>query len=299
MLHWQHKNEQARFYFGIKLGSFVLFFHLCILGYLFFLLGDTHLYHVVFYASRAKVHVPVIYAPFHQQLQTASKNSDNAKMTNASRQHKKSSQKEHQKSRKPLIAKTRKNVAKQPIKKIAKSKAVTKKTALVSPLQKKENNKFPSKKEVVEKPVRTALQKTDKKEQPEKQKQIQEKEQLLLKAPEKESSALPAVAEQHRQEGGVSENSVFPVEQPEWYALQLQEALQSELVQHWSVPVGLPSNLMCQITIEVNQQGLVEKSKILRSSGVLVFDVSARTAASNMKLPQIARGKTFVITCKQ
>ncbi len=75
-------------------------------------------------------------------------------------------------------------------------------------------------------------------------------------------------------------------------------ALQQELAKHWQPPVGIAHECVCAITAQIDRQGKIENIIIDDSSGVLMFDVAARTAMLAMELPRWTWGKSLSITFK-
>lgn len=80
---------------------------------------------------------------------------------------------------------------------------------------------------------------------------------------------------------------------------RMQEVIEKELVAHWKPPKGLPKDLECQIKARLGGQGKVVSCSIEKKSGVLIYDMAARTAARAMELPRWAWGKEFIIAFKQ
>ena len=82
-------------------------------------------------------------------------------------------------------------------------------------------------------------------------------------------------------------------------ALRRGAQLQKELVQKWRPPVGVSSDCCCDISFSVSKKGIVQQLKMIKSSGVLMFDISARQALFAMKMPQWTYGKPLIISFKQ
>ncbi len=93
--------------------------------------------------------------------------------------------------------------------------------------------------------------------------------------------------------------SVQPRVMEDYDTPQIQQYIQNEISQKWTPPIGLPEDLMCEIIIQVGNDGSVEDSKIEKSSGVLIYDLSARSAASSLSLPRWAWGREFTISFNQ
>jgi outer membrane biosynthesis protein TonB len=75
-------------------------------------------------------------------------------------------------------------------------------------------------------------------------------------------------------------------------------ALQQEFARCWKPPVGMQSDCFCEITVLVGKNGTVEDMQMVRSSGVLMFDVAARGALSIMEFPRWVCSKSLTITFK-
>ena len=71
--------------------------------------------------------------------------------------------------------------------------------------------------------------------------------------------------------------------------------IQQAIVQSWTSPVGLDRNVSCEIKIVVSQDGAADTTEIIKSSGILVFDMSARTALQEIEFPKEVHGKTIMI----
>jgi hypothetical protein len=82
-------------------------------------------------------------------------------------------------------------------------------------------------------------------------------------------------------------------------ALRRGAQLQKELVQKWQPPIGVSPDCTCDISFFVNKQGTIENLKMVKSSGVMMFDISARQALFAMKMPQWTYGKPLIINFKQ
>jgi outer membrane biosynthesis protein TonB len=78
-------------------------------------------------------------------------------------------------------------------------------------------------------------------------------------------------------------------------ALHLQQEIQQEIERHWKPPAGLASNITCQVRALVGWDGKVQEVKIEKGSGVLVFDVHARSVARAITFSKKAWGKEMVI----
>jgi len=75
--------------------------------------------------------------------------------------------------------------------------------------------------------------------------------------------------------------------------------LQKELAKNWKPPRGMQPNCSCDITATVGTDGKIIDLKIDKSSGILMYDVSARQAFFSMSIPQWAHGKSITVSFKQ
>lgn len=82
-------------------------------------------------------------------------------------------------------------------------------------------------------------------------------------------------------------------------ALQMQEFVGAEVGQHWNPPIGVPEDVACEIKLIVDWEGKLKDIKMLKSSEVVIYDVSARNAVKKMSFPKWLWGKEFSITFKQ
>lgn len=81
--------------------------------------------------------------------------------------------------------------------------------------------------------------------------------------------------------------------------LHMQVRIQQMLHTVWKPPVGIAKEVYCQIHFCVNNKGTVERADIYKTSGILLYDISARNAALQLKLSAWAYGKEFCVTFKQ
>jgi hypothetical protein len=75
--------------------------------------------------------------------------------------------------------------------------------------------------------------------------------------------------------------------------------LQKELIAAWKPPTGMPSDAHCEISLSVGDNGIIKSSTIIKSSGIFIYDLSARHALGTMKMPQWTYNKTITITFRQ
>lgn len=80
---------------------------------------------------------------------------------------------------------------------------------------------------------------------------------------------------------------------------RIYQCIEQEIVSRWKPPRGLSKDLVCHIKCCVGGNGTVISCHAAKSSGVLVYDMAARSAARGMNLPRWAWGKEFTIVFKQ
>jgi outer membrane biosynthesis protein TonB len=74
--------------------------------------------------------------------------------------------------------------------------------------------------------------------------------------------------------------------------------LQNELSKHWAPPPGVADECTCRLTVCIDRAGAVSDVVVEESSGVLIFDIMARTALLAVEWPVWTRGASITITFK-
>jgi len=97
----------------------------------------------------------------------------------------------------------------------------------------------------------------------------------------------------------IPENAHICHNHRETEALRRGAQLQKELVQQWKPPRGISPDCMCEISFFVNKKGNLENLKTIKSSGIVMYDISARQALLTMKMPPWTYGKPLIISFKQ
>ncbi len=97
----------------------------------------------------------------------------------------------------------------------------------------------------------------------------------------------------------IPENAHISDNYKEVESLRRHALLQKELINNWHPPIGISSNTTCEISFTVNTQGSPQKITITKSSGITMYDISARNALFAMKMPQWTYGKTITINFTQ
>lgn len=75
--------------------------------------------------------------------------------------------------------------------------------------------------------------------------------------------------------------------------------LQKELAKYWHPPVGMTKDYSCQIKMLINWSGQIQELEMVRSSGILMYDIAARSALHEIHMPDWVRGKSIIITFAQ
>ena len=71
--------------------------------------------------------------------------------------------------------------------------------------------------------------------------------------------------------------------------------IQTAIQQCWTVPIGLGAGVSCQMRVVVSDQGNAQSVTIDKSSGVFVYDSSARRALLQVEYPKEVWNKTITI----
>ena len=80
---------------------------------------------------------------------------------------------------------------------------------------------------------------------------------------------------------------------------RMHECIEQEIVSRWRPPRGLRKELACHIKCCIGGNGAVVSCTLEKPSGVLIYDMAARSAARAMTFPRWAWGKEFTIIFKQ
>jgi hypothetical protein len=82
-------------------------------------------------------------------------------------------------------------------------------------------------------------------------------------------------------------------------ALEMENILVAEVGQYWSPPPGISKNAVCEASVLVSTEGKIATCTIKKTSGITIYDVTARNALLKVSLPKQFWGKEFSITFKQ
>jgi len=81
--------------------------------------------------------------------------------------------------------------------------------------------------------------------------------------------------------------------------LKIQYEVEREVAKYWRPPEGLSKDLSCAVNVLIDWDGRVTQVLVVKSSGVLMYDISARVAASKLVLPSSLYGKDINIVFNQ
>jgi outer membrane biosynthesis protein TonB len=189
------------------------------------------------------------------------------------------------------LQKVAENIKKKPvIEKMSTAKKMEKK----KPIKKSEPKKMTTltKAEVIKKKP-TPIKKTIPKKK-EIKKEVKNKAKKIIKKENKSKRTTQAQRDPRRKTK--QERQPVYIGRHDLQALRLQEMVQGEVEKHWNSPVGFSKDLSCVIKVFVGWNGSIENISVKESSGVLIYDVSARMAISKLKMPPMAKGKEINIT---
>jgi hypothetical protein len=175
-----------------------------------------------------------------------------------------------------IVKKTGLAIAKkEPVKNLPVQKKVPQKTA---DIQKAKDKQGVEKKELKE------IQKLAIPHKPPVQELVVPKQEILSSTLQKDISQVES------NDSAVLSEQMMPIE---YYNL-----VQTIMVQ-WRAPYGIQGSPSCRIKAKINKVGDVEAIEVEESSGILMFDIAARSALLSTQMPEWTRGKSFVITFKQ
>lgn len=185
----------------------------------------------------------------------------------------------------------------------ASTKKIEEKPSLDTSLKTKTPEMNGEEKKVITEPTKPVVS-TEKKEES-KIAPVAEKKQPLsdpakpasLESPVQNDLSAIALAKEeveHEVKNAITSDNFREVE-----ALRRGAQLQKELVQKWQPPIGVSPECSCEISFFVDKKGAIHQLKMVKNSGIAVFDISARQALFAMKMPQWTYGKPLTISFKQ
>ena len=76
---------------------------------------------------------------------------------------------------------------------------------------------------------------------------------------------------------------------------EIEEKIKTEITKHWKFPFGVSKTTSCELSVTVGTDGNALLVTVKKSSGVLVYDMSAKAAAYQSRFPKEVYGKEFTI----
>jgi hypothetical protein len=306
---WQHKNIHKKYLLWAKLFGICLFLHLIFLFWIFCIYRDNNYILSISINKNRDYYKPIMFVPLNVQTTSRPKTIHPTKpiQQNSTVQAKPTVEK---KTAVPEIKKptTIATITPNKIEASSSAKALKDTSALTANVKKAEE-------------VKKELPKV---EPPKKPEPVVHKTQPIQPVPaQKETPQVPiaqaldieqtvvpqsyikassfAEASAHTSEGAalVPKDAHISDNYREVEALRRGAQLQKELVQKWKPPIGISPECMCEISFLVNRSGVIENLKMVKCSGVIMYDISARQALCTMKMPQWTYGKPLVISFKQ
>jgi hypothetical protein len=294
MLLWQLKNVRNRHLLWLKLLACSLVVHIFFVMMFFFGYRDAVSSHALtIYSSMPSRNVVVVLNPTPQPAHTPqSKQITNTSTTPTIAQKPSVTPKIESKKAPTQVASPKATPAKQPTsaKKVSPNPKKTQVNTKATPLKKTTPAKpVQQKKEAAKSQSKPIVKEHKPRVQPiEENKPVNKAEQQPI-APSTQQSITE-----------VNNTLSTQIEIPYTHAREFyqQEALRKEISRHWKPPHGMPDTCSCEITTHVGNNGVITDSIITQSSGILMYDVSARAAVLTMALPQWTWGTSFTLTFK-
>lgn|GEM_PF-1650705 len=316
---WQHKNIHKRHLLWAKLFGICLFFHSLFLFWVFCIYRDNSYMLSISVNKKLDYSAPILFIPLGTPTNNKAKNialKNPTPQKTAATPTKQAAQKTAplaaQKKPVTIAAPTpKKPEEKKPIEKQNKTLEEPPKTQKDAPAPAEIKRTVPPcpKTEEIKKEVPKVEQKIEpKKIAPPtenvagtKTEHIQKPISPVAQALDTEQTIIPLPADTKglKNTAAIPANAHISHNYREVEALRRGAQLQKELVQQWKPPIGVSPNCMCEISFFVNSTGKIENLKMVKSSGVIMYDISARQALFAMKMPQWTHGKPLIISFKQ
>lgn len=289
----QRKNMHKKHLLWLKIISLCIFFHSIILIWLFCIYqGNYHIYAIAI-NKQFDYSAPILFLPHLAEQRKVKKEEKSKSKIAAKTENKKATQKTENKNtvQTKMIEQPKTTVAPAaPAKKIEPPK-IKEQTKVIEPIKKK-----PVQPQVDTKPKAPALDKPA---------AIPAKP-VLATALDIQQPIIPTQTIKQKtpiapipQALHIPDNAHISNNYREVEALRRGAQLQKELVRKWQPPIGVSPECTCEISFFVNNKGNIENLKMIKNSGVMMFDISARQALYTMKMPQWTYGKPLIISFKQ
>lgn len=300
---WQLKNIHKRHLLWLKFFSVCLFFHLTFLSWVFFINHDVSHTISVSLNKHIDYSAPILFVPL-KSSSFAKASADKAKQTTTVTTPKKIATPSRptptaQPAKKTSAPTTTLTTAKPtPVKKTSPQPPITKTSEnkpVIAPSLAKASADKPAKKEVakkIEPSSAKAIEDKSKKIVPEQS--IPDTQQITS---QRSTPSLAKTMEDRQRI--IPENAQTSDDYREVEAMRRTALLQKELLYNWKPPVGIPASASCEISFTVDTNGTVKTNTMAKSSGIVMYDLSARHAIFAMHMPQWTHGKTITINFKQ
>lgn len=291
---WQHKNIHKRHLLWLKFFSVCLFFHVTFLSWIFFIDHDASHTISVSLNKHMDYSAPILFVPLNSQKTILNTPTQKTTVAATKKTTPNKPTATVQPAKKTSTPTTTLTTAKQtPIKKVIPATAAPAKVTSQPQTTKTIENKSaiaPIKKEVAKK-TETEQQKITP------VKSVTPAAEAIDPKPLQQTTDQPPteVAPQRI----IPENAHISDDYREVEAMRRTALLQKELINNWKPPVGMPASAACEISFTVNKNGTITTTTITKSSGIVMYDLSARHALFAMKMPQWTYGKTLTINFKQ
>lgn len=268
MWFWQRKNTHSSILFWLQLAGMSAAIHLTLLGLFFFVFKDR--------TSR----LSLIVTPelFNREITftIAPSAKGGAKSKTAS--------KAAASTEKKAPAPEKKKEPAKPVEKkqttIANKKQTEKKVAA-----KKADKKVSEKKQIPEKKAEPVKKEAPPAPAKEAEKSVEKKPEMPI------ASATDTLAQVEHHELEVSKLGLY-----EKGLLEEFKVLHEEIVAQWAPPPGIASTCSCKITMLIDWEGVIRNFTVNESSGVLMYDIAAQKALTQVKMPKWTWGKEITIT---
>jgi outer membrane biosynthesis protein TonB len=176
-------------------------------------------------------------------------------------------------------------------------------SAAVSPNKQQEKKKIvpakkeaaPTKKQVKEKPKpkKPVAETTHKKSAPVKKTEVHSK-------PAQKQAVGKSLPTTVKNSNALDTSHAVPYTQDQRELIMVQNYVYEKVGEQWQPPKGLSADLTCEVMVTIDMKGEVNEVMLHKSSGVLLYDVSVRTALLALnQVPRAAWGNTLHLTFKQ
>lgn len=291
---WQHKNIHKRHLLWLKFFSVCLFFHITFLSWVFFIDHDSSQTISVSLNKHMDYSAPILFVPLKsQQIKEQTPPAQSTVVTPT----------------KKVAAPSKPTPTTQPVKKTSTSTttltatkpAQVKKVTPAPTAPAKTTPQPPVTKTIENKPIIAPTKKEPEKQKITPAKSVSPAAKTIDPAPLKQTTDQPTRQEptEVTSQRIIPENAQISNDYREVEAMRRTALLQKELLNNWKPPVGMPASAACEISFMVDTNGSVKSTTMVKSSGIIMYDLSARHALFAMKMPQWTHGKTLTINFKQ